>query len=302
MTVLERKLRMADGGDEYTVRPLHDRDEIRRFLETRRPYAAYALGQLDPVLFRMSDWWMARGPAGDRGLVLHSRGGLGNATFAMGQPEALDAILRLHPGPRHAFLTCEVAHLDTVLRYFELEQRQTMIRMQVSRDSFRALDQPVQRLSGRDAREINHLYRTDGVPSFYSSRQIDDSVYYGAVRDGRIVSIAGTHVISASSGIAVVGNVYTHPRYRGQHLAEATTSAVTALLLRSCREVVLSVDPTNSPAVRAYERLGYVEVARLIEGAALRRDSTGAVSGIRRLLARLRGRTQHAEVVRVRED
>jgi ribosomal protein S18 acetylase RimI-like enzyme len=220
----------------------------------------------------------------------------------MGTPEALDAILRLHPGPRHAFLTCEVPHLDTVLRYFELEQRQTMIRMQVSRDSFRSHDESVQRLSGRDAREINHLYRTDGVPSFYSSRQIDDSVYYGALRDGRIVSIAGTHVISASSGIAVVGNVYTHPRYRGQHLAEATTSAVTAMLLRSCREVVLSVDPTNAPAVRAYQRLGYVEVARLIEGAALRRDATGAVSGIRRLFARLRGRNQHAEVVHVRDD
>ncbi|HET6615357.1 MAG TPA: GNAT family N-acetyltransferase, partial [Dehalococcoidia bacterium] len=94
-------------------------------------------------------------------------------------------------------------------------------------------------------------------------------------------------------------NVYTHPSYRGQHLAQITTSAVTERLLRSCREVVLSVDPTNRPAVRAYERLGYVEVARLIEGAALRRDLTGAITNYRRIAARLRGRGVGAEIVRV---
>ena len=120
--------------------------------------------------------------------------------------------------------------------------------------------------AGADARAINALYRSDGVPSFYSSRQIDDAVYFGAERDGVLVAVAGTHVISSASAIAVVGNVYTHPAYRGQHLAQATTAAVTEQLLRFCREVVLSVDPTNDPAVRAYERLGYIEVARLDRG------------------------------------
>ena len=114
-----------------------------------------------------------------------------------------------------------------------------------------------------------------------------------------VIAVAGTHVISHDSAIAVVGNVYTHPTHRGQHLAQATTSAVTSQLLKFCREVVLSVDPTNSAAVRAYERLGYVEVARLIEGAATRRDVLGAATIARRLLARLRGGGAGGEVVRV---
>ena len=149
------------------------------------------------------------------------------------------------------------------------------------------------------AREINRLYRIDGVPSYYSPRQIDDAVYFGAEIDGRIVSVAGTHVISSASEISVVGNVYTHPRYRGNKLAQAVTSAVTAHLLDHCRDVVLSVDPTNVPAVAAYERLGYAEVARLIEGAAVRRDILGAETLIRRTLARLRGR-RGEEAVRVK--
>ncbi|HEY8171737.1 MAG TPA: GNAT family N-acetyltransferase [Dehalococcoidia bacterium] len=301
MTVVERKAARADVGAEYVVRPLRDRQEIRGLLEERRAYAAYALGQLDPVLFRMSEWWKADGES-SHAIVLHSRGGLGNATFAMGETDALEAILRLHPGPRHTFLTCEVHQLDVLQRYFELEQRQTMIRMLVTPEMFvPAVPVPaLRRLVGSDAREINLLYRTDGVPSFYSPRQIDESVYFGAERDGQLISIAGTHVISASSGISVVGNVYTHPRYRGQHLAQAVTSAVTERLLAACKEVVLSVDPTNVAAVRAYERLGYREVARLVEGAAARRDTTGIVSAARRFAARTRGRGAGGELVRIR--
>jgi ribosomal protein S18 acetylase RimI-like enzyme len=299
VTVVEQNSAAMPDATEYLVRPVRDPVEIRRLLEGRRPYAAYALGQLEPMLFRQTEWWLSSS-AGNQGVVLHSRGGLGNATFAMGEVGALDALLRLHPGPRHTFLTCEPQHLETMLRHFELEQRQTMIRMHVTADPFRPIDGPVRRLTGADARAINRLYRTDGVPSFYSSRQIDDSVYFGVERDGALVAIAGTHVISPASGIAVIGNVYTHPHYRGQHLAQCTTSAVTEQLLASCRDIVLSVDPTNAPAVRAYERLGYTEAARLIEGAATRRDATGAAALLRRALARLRRRGRGGEIVQVR--
>jgi hypothetical protein len=299
MTVVERKSLASASPREYTVRRNHDRNALRTMLEPKRPYAAYALGQLDPRLFRLSEWWTAEGEAG-QGLVLHSRGGLGNAVFTMGEAGALEALLRVHPGPRTAFLTCEVHHVDTVQRYVELSTRQTMIRMLVTADTFTPCYEPaVVRLTGRNARAINALYHSDGVPSFYTPRQVDDSIYCGVEREGELVAIAGTHVISSWASIAVVGNVYTHPIYRGQHFAQATTSAVTEKLLVNCSEVVLSVDPTNTSAVRAYERLGFREVARLIEGAAVRRDGTGIATAGRRLIARMRGRGTGGEVVRV---
>jgi ribosomal protein S18 acetylase RimI-like enzyme len=301
MTEAMRRPMASMAHDEYEVAPLRDRAQIRVLLEARRPYAAYALGQLDPPLFRRTEWWRARGPGGEA-IVLHSRGGLGNALFAMGAAPALDALLLVHPGARQTFLTCEVHHLRTVERHFLLEHRQTMIRMLVTRETFRARPGEVRRLGAGDVRRINALYRTDGVTSFYRGDQIEEGVYAGAERDGRLVAIAGTHVISPASGIAVIGNVYTHPRYRGLRLAQATTSAVTEALLERCAEVVLSVDPANTPAVRAYERLGYREVARLIEGAAARRDITGLATLARRLAARARGRMPNVELVRIRKD
>ncbi len=280
---------------EYLVRPQPDREELRRVLSPHRAYAAYALGQLQPKLFAASEWWVARGAQG-QALVLHSRGGLGNAFFALGAVDALEALLRLHPGPRHTFLTCQLHHLETVRHHYHLSEHQSLLRMQVDNETFRSVEGQVRRLTGRDIREINRLYRTDGTQAFYTAANINDAVYCGVEEDGRLMAVAGTHVVSPADGIAVIGNVFTHPARRGHGLGTLVTSAVSGYLLASCREVVLSVAPENVPAVRAYQRLGYREVGRLIEGAAVRRD-LGLGALLRRRLAALRGRRYRAELV-----
>ncbi len=284
---------------DYLVRPLRDADEIRRMLSPspQRAYAAYAIGQLQPHLFGRSEWWLSRGAQGEA-LVLHSQGGLGNALFALGTVDALEAALRLHPGPRYTFLTCQTHHLATALRHYRMPEHQGVLRMLVDREAFRHVEGDVRRLTGRDVREINRLYRADGTPAFYTSQNIDDAVYYGAMDEGRIVAVAGTHVVSQIDGIAVAGNVFVDPKQRGRGLATRVTSAVTRAVLESCREVVLSVDPANASAVHAYERLGYREVDRLIEGSATRRDM-GIDAWLRRRIAELRGRRYHAELVSV---
>jgi predicted GNAT family acetyltransferase len=281
----------------YLVRPSRDRDELRRMLLAHRAYAAYALGQLQPALFDKSEWWISRGADG-QALLLHSRGGLGNALFALGSSDALEALLRLHPGPRHTFLTCQLHHLDTVLRYYQLPEQNGMSRMLVDRDTFLPVAGATHRLTGAHVRQINRLYRTDGTPAFYTSDNIDDAVYFGASEGGRLVAVAGTHVIDDSNGIAVLGNVFTHPAHRGRGLGRLVTSAVTQQLLRTCNEVVLSVDARNAAAGRAYASVGYREVGRLIEGAATRR-STGFGPFVQRQVAALRGRRYGDELVSV---
>ena len=288
---------VARAQIEYLVRPLREPDELRPILTPHRAYAAYALGQLQPELFSRSDWWVARGAHG-QALLLYSRGGLGNALFALGAREALEALLQLHPGPHHTFLTCQVHQLETVLRYYHLSERQSMLRMLVDHETFRPANGEARRLNGHDIRQINQLYRTDGAPAFYSAKNIDDAVYFGAFDGDRMVAVTGTHVISPAEGIGVVGNVFTHPGYRDRGLGTLVTGAVTRSLLESCREVVLSVDPRNVPAVRAYQKLGYREVGRLIEGAAIRRD-LGLGAFLRRRLAALRGRRYGAELVTI---
>jgi ribosomal protein S18 acetylase RimI-like enzyme len=91
-----------------------------------------------------------------------------------------------------------------------------------------------------------------------------------------------------------VGNVFTAAEYRGCGLATRTTSAVTeALLTRGCSDVVLTVDPKNAPAVRAYQRLGYVFGSVVVEARIQRKDFFGIGPALRRRAARRRG--QHLD-------
>lgn len=282
---------------DYVVQPLTDPVAIRSVLAPRVEYTAYALGQLEPTLFARTRWYHAKGTTGS-GLVLHSRGGLGDATFVMGDPEAVLAILTIHPGTAQTYATCQPQHLEALRKVYRLATQQPMIRMGLTRDHFN----PVREvhavpLTGIDIRKINALYSSEGGPSYYVPEHIDSGVYRGVVLDGRLVAIAGTHVVSRSEGVAVIGNVFTHPGYRGRGLATNATSAVTEALLGYCDHVVLTVDPNNTPAVAAYARLGYREVCQLVEASAARRDPSGVGASLRRIRAAMRGRKYDGSLV-----
>lgn len=281
----------------YAIERLTDPAHIRSWLEPERAYAAYALGQLEPALFQYSKWWSARGPKG-RALVLVSRGGLGNALVTLGDAEALDALLSLHPGPRFAFAIFRPEHLPVAQRYYSLIREELMLRMTVSKESVRSVEGETSRLSPKDLVVVNRLYSTEDGPSYYAASNLEDGTYYGVFVDKRLVSIAGTHVVAPSEGIAVVGNVFTHPNYRGRGLATIATSAVTRALLESCPQVLLTVESSNFPALRVYGRLGYREVCTLYETPVVRREPSGLLSLGRRLLAGRRGRRQGIEVIR----
>ncbi len=280
----------------YAVERLKDPEVIRQLLWLERAYAAYALAQLDPALFRLSEWYGASGPDG-AGLVLHSRGGLGRALFVLGHPTAVEAALSLHPGPRFSFGSLRPEHRQSIEKFFVCTRPQTMLRMSVTRARFKPVGGEAVRLTGRDIGAINRLYATESGSSAYHARHIEEGTYYGVSINNLLVSIAGTHVVSESEGVAVVGNVFTHPMYRGQGLATLATSAVTAELIGRCPLVVLTVESENHPAVAIYHRLGYETQCTLHETPIIRREPVGALSLYRRVTAGWRGRSEGKELV-----
>ena len=96
-------------------------------------------------------------------------------------------------------------------------------------------------------------------------------LYFGIYQGSALAAAAGTHVRSARSSIAAVGNVLTRLAYRDRGMATSCTSAVTAAALEEHRDVVLNVRQENAPAISVYERLGFVVHAPFIEGPAVRR-------------------------------
>jgi RimJ/RimL family protein N-acetyltransferase len=174
-----------------------------------------------------------------------------------------------------------------------------MLRMAVAPAGFQppASIAPVRRLIGSDAGELNRLYALEGDTTWYSGRQINEGVYYGALSRGRLVAAAGTHIHSQREGIAVVGNVFTHPDFRGHGFGTAVTAAVTAHLLQHCGLVVLNVDPGNRPARQIYEKLGYQDTGRVVEALSTLRRPHSPLPLFHRLLGRWRSRTPGEQIV-----
>lgn len=295
MTAVMDRDRDADQT-AFAIERATDPGAMRELLSDRA-YAAYAIAQLEERRFPLSDWYVATGPDGRRGIVVHSASGLGRALFAEGDAAAVDAILSLHPGPRYTFGSVRPDHFPTIERYFVALRKGNMMRMAVRAESFKPEDGEAVRFTGVDSAEVNRLYSTEGGPTAYTPSHLNEGVYYGVRIEGRLVAIAGTHVVSDAEGVAVVGNVFTHPRYRGQGYSKVATSATTGELLQRCPLVVLTVETVNDPAVSVYRRLGYESVCSLHESPLVRKEPFGVISLARRAYAGWRGRSQGKEIV-----
>ena len=126
------------------------------------------------------------------------------------------------------------------------------------------------RVGGDRLAELQSLYRLYADACF-GPYQLMQGIFYGVERDGRLVAVAGTHLVAHSYGVAAVGNVFTHPDYRGRGLATTATRAVCDELLdRGIELIGLSVSRSNAAAIRVYEKIGFKRHVPFYEGTAIR--------------------------------
>lgn len=240
------------------VQETTDRRLLRAFLETDRLYAAYALCDLDDHEFSRTRWGVAMANRGPIALVLQYAGYSPQPVFVLGQNNGIEAILAELIRPRTAYLAAKREHLPAIAAHYRVDPGPAMVRMWTDRAHFRPFPAAVQRLLPVEIGDLNRLYQL-GFGAWLPASTIVEGLYYGIRVNGRLVSAAGTHVISPAARLAVVGNVLTHADFRGRGYATAVTGAVTAELLRFCDQVVLNVRADNAPALAAYRRLGYLE-------------------------------------------
>ena len=269
------------------VRETADRAMLRTFLETDRLYSAYALCDLDEREFLRTRWGVALVGGEPIAVVLQYAGYSPQPIFVMGENDGIAAILADVIKPRTAYVAARTEHLPAIAANYRVDPGPAMLRMWVDPAHFRPLSSDVRRLLPVEIGELNRLYQL-GFASWLPASAISDGLYYGVRVGGRLVSAAGTHVISPAARLAVVGNVMTHADFRGRGYATAVTGAVTADLLRFCDQVVLNVRADNPPALAAYRRLGYQVNVTFEERLIHRSESpwSGLSGAFRRIFAR----------------
>ncbi len=247
---------LARRDRTIVIQETTDRALLRAFLEADRLYSAYALCDLDEREFLRTRWGVALAGGRPVSVVMQYAGYSPQPVFVMGQNDGIDGILTDIIKPRSAYVAARPEHLSAIAANYRVEPGPPMVRMWVDGAHFRPFAADARPLLATDIGELNRLYQL-GFASWLPASAISDGLYYGVRVGGRLVSAAGTHVISQEARLAVVGNVMTHSDYRGRGYATAATGAVTGELLRFCNQVVLNVRADNPPALAAYRRLGY---------------------------------------------
>lgn len=287
---------MAGPGDtsqaatrRLEIRSTRDRDLLLGVLEADRLFAAYAIADMDDAEFPRTRWGVALEDGRPVSVVLEYRGISPQHLFVMGDPAGIAGILRDVIRTRVAYLATRADSVPALTERYRVDPPTDMVRMVVDRGTFRPVVGDAVRLDVGDTRHLNRLYEL-GATSFLPQEAVEAGIYYGVRRGTRLIAAAGTHVISATYGLAAVGNVYTAREYRGQGFAKIVTSAVTSELLSLLPEVVLNVRADNPPALAAYRSLGYREHTHFEERLVNRRSSLwdSIVAPIRQYLSRPR--------------
>ncbi|MCB9728999.1 MAG: GNAT family N-acetyltransferase [Deltaproteobacteria bacterium] len=236
---------------------------------------AYMLGDLDDAYSEFCTWYGVRGSDGLDGVLLVYDALSVPVLITYGQSSALEEIIRRYwqDLPGRALVHLQPHHVAAVDQVFGAEALVPMLRMGLEAREFHpatAEQLAVERLTHRHTGEIIDLY-THYPDNFFEPAQLDSGHYYGIRVDDRLVSVAGVHVLSHEASIATLGNIVTHPDFRGRGLSTACTSQLcTRLISEGIHTLALNVRRQNRSAVRVYEKLGFRYHATYLEGLVVR--------------------------------
>jgi len=113
------------------------------------------------------------------------------------------------------------------------------------------------RLAENDLDEMLNLYEESYPGNWFNSRMLQTRQYFGLRLKNRLVSIAGVHVYSEKYKVAALGNIVTHPDYRGKGFGTAVMAGLCQSLSEHVDNIGLNVKADNAAAIALYEKLGF---------------------------------------------
>lgn len=245
-----------------------DPTELEQILKQDPIWSAYALADLEAEHQPYCTWLHA-----GKSLLLIYRALEPPVLFMQGAPQELSNLMQAVPEGRYQ-LSCLPEHLNAVRDLMDPESILKMWRMAHSGSVERGPEKklPVVKLNEAHLPDIKALFAGHGdAPDAFLPAQLPSGIFYGVFDHERLIAIAGTHVRSPRYRLAAIGNVFTHPDYRGQGLAALTTRAVVdELFAQGTETIVLNVVQSNRPAVKAYERIGFQVHCEYLEGYGIR--------------------------------
>ncbi|MDG4781470.1 GNAT family N-acetyltransferase [Micromonospora sp. WMMD961] len=244
------------------VRAEHDRAVLAELLGRDPVLHAYQLGDLDDFFWPYTSWFR-RGEQ----VVLLYHGVDPPTVLAFAAPAdtaAMAALLaELAPVlPARLYAHLSPGLVDALSGSFRFEPGGRHHRMALTDPARLAAVAPAGVVLGAaDLPQVGELYERSYPGNWFDARMLDTGQYLGVRDGGELIAVAGVHVFSPAYRVAALGNVTTHPRWRGRGLGAAVVAGLCARLRASVTHVTLNVKADNAAAVRLYERVGFTRVA-----------------------------------------
>ena len=249
------------------VSSLHNKEEIEKFLRRNTFLHIYSIGDLDDFFWENTVWYALKHEGEIKQIILMYTALEMPTVLAFTEEPVgeMRGFLRsiLHLLPRRFY-----THLTQVLKsvleedydvqchgiYYKMALTDKIRMQNVDRSE-------VERLSTSDLEEIQELYQVSYPGNWFDPRMLATGHYYGLRRDNVLVGVAGVHVYSEKYRVAALGNVTTHPQYRGQGIATACCAALCHELSRTVDHIGLNVKSDNKGAIASYFKLGFEVIA-----------------------------------------
>lgn len=245
---------------------LHHKNEILSFLRQNTYLHLYGIGDLDDFFWPYTTWYALKSEEAIEAVVLIYSGMTPPVLVALDDDVSplQNLLLRLLPMLPMTFY----AHLnpgleDTLDQWFALISHGPHYKMALTDPNrVTAVDTAqVVPLTPNDYVQASQLYEISYPDNAFDPRMLETGQFVG-LRDGdQLISIAGIHVYSETYRVAALGNITTHPAYRGQGLARTVTARLCQMLLESVDHIGLNVKADNLAAIKLYQTLGFEVVA-----------------------------------------
>jgi ribosomal protein S18 acetylase RimI-like enzyme len=249
---------------------LHSRKQIEAFLRKNVYLHIYAIGDLDDFFWQHTAYYALKDGNEIQAIVLlYAELPLPTVHAISEQEGVMQELLR---SIFHILPSSFNAHLSPGVEQVFKEQHDIRpygkhYKMALKNEPFMYdVDcSQVVRLTQNDLDEIFRLYKAGYPGNWFDPRMLETKQYFGIRLENRLVSIAGIHVYSEEYGVAALGNIVTHPDYRGNGFAKSVTARLCQSLSSSVDHIGLNVKADNAIAISLYEKLGFEVVSPYYE-------------------------------------
>jgi len=245
---------------------LHDKNQIETFLRSHTFLHLYELGDLDDFFWSHTTWYALTDRQQVKQIALLYTGISLPVLLALTEEpilmcDLLRAIAHLLPKKFYAHLSQD--SIAVFADEYQIKSYGLHYKMALTNSSclntFDTSDAIP--LAEANLKELEELYHQSYPDNAFNPHMLKTGNYFGIKQDENLVSVAGVHVYSPQYKVAALGNITTHPQFRGRGLAKVVCAKLCQELLQTVTHIGLNVKVDNASAIACYSQLGFKPIA-----------------------------------------